>query len=164
MSSYRLGKNLKLNDAALDKMVEKAMSHAVTKYKSAGKKANEELRRMSVIEWFGRFDSDTMLRSLNYKENIHQDKDKIYLNFYSYIDNYEADHTSLYGWNKRHEYPLEPADFIIDLQWNQGIIGLPERSSETSWINYNFYQSTPLKNYTMDIYRNLWSNTVRKYL
>lgn len=105
-----------------------------------------------------------MLSHLSYRTLVKQRGQKIILEFESFINDYDARHTSLYGWNQRHGNPVDPSEFIVDLQWKQGIIGLPAESSQTGWVNERFHQYQPLYRHTRLCYIHLWESTVKRYL
>lgn len=164
LATFRLGGNIKIDDAALNKTVERAIARTVTKQQRAGNLANQSIRRQATLSWFRGFNAETMLSHLAYRTVVKQRNSSIILEFESYIDAYNANHTSLYSWNIRHGNPVDPSNFIIDLQWNEGIIGLPAISSMTDWVNTHFHQYQSLQKHTQLCYRHLWGSTVSRYL
>jgi hypothetical protein len=139
-----------------------------------GELVNRELREESVVEWFNGngFGANeswyTMFHSLDYMETkITTHNGIITLDFVSYINpqKYNIEHTSLY--KQRDKYPGigDPYEYIVGyLQWDKGIIGLPEYSKNGSWQNKYFYQADmSLREFTEYTYRNNWRKRLNKY-
>jgi len=171
MATYTRG--LKIDENAIAKYTENLTAQTVRKAQKVGELVNKELREKSVVDWFNgngfsRNESwYTMLHSLDYmKTKITTRNGVITLDFVSYInpDKYEIKHTSLY--RQRDKYSgIDPFEYIVGyLQWERGIIGLPEKSSVGNWYNSYFYQADKtLDDFTSYTYRNNWRKRLNKY-
>ena len=172
MASYTRG--LEINKKEIQKYTENIAAQTVRRAKKVGEIVNEELRRESVIDWFNgngfsRNESwYTMLHSLDYvPTQIHAKKGGVDLYFTSYInpEKYEIEHTSLYRQRNKYTGINDPFEYIVGtLQWEQGIIGLPQKSSASDWVNKYFYQASKnLRDFTMDKYKNTWIKRLNRY-
>lgn len=166
MASYSGG--LKINNKELGKFVDRTISKTVRKIKKEALPVAKELREESVIEWFFQagfpYSHITMLQSLDYDVTEKQANGKVMISFTSYINPalYEITHTSLY--KQRERYDIDPFTFIVnDLQWEEGIIGLPAMSSQTSWVNSNFHQTIPLHDYVNHKFQWNWKKRLKKH-
>lgn len=171
MASYTRG--VKINEKEIQRYTENLTAQAVRRAKKVGEKVSQELRRESVIDWFNgngfsRNESwYTMLHALDYMPTqIHSHGGIVDLTFTSFInpEKYEIKHTSLY--KQRDKYPgiSDPYEYIVGtLQWEQGIIGLPQNFS-TGATNPYFYQaSINLEDFTMEKYKYNWKKRLNRY-
>ena len=172
MATYTGG--LKINNKAIAKYTENVTAQTVRKAKEIGELVNKEIRERTVIDWFNengfrRNESwYTMLNSLDYMETtIHAHKGGVTLDFVSFInpEKYRIEHTSLYKQRDKYLEIKDPFKYIVgDLQWGEGIIGLPEKSRTGSWINQYFYQAdVNLRDFTTKTYKNNWRKKLNKY-
>ena len=172
MATYTRG--LQINDKAIQKYTENLTTQTVRRAKKVGELANKEIREKSVIDWFNgngfsRNESwYTMLNSLDYmKTKITTRNGIVTLDFVSYINpqKYDIKHTSLYKQRDKYSGISNPFEYIVGiLQWEQGIIGLPQKSSVNSWHNNHFYQAAMnLDDFTSYTYRNNWRKRLNKY-
>ena len=170
MATYTGG--LKIDDAATKKYIDNVIAKATRKVKRIGLETVKELRRESTIKWFKSFGSEfansasTMLASLDYEVEEHQKNGLVVLTFSTYINPvlYEIVHTRLYSQVQRGRYSVDPLDFIVkELQWGRGILGLPEESSQTEWVNPHFHQAAKsLMEYTYHHMKWSWIKRLHK--
>ena len=172
MATYTHG--IKINNKALEKYIENLTAQTVRRAQRVGELVNQELRRESVIEWFNgngfsRNESwYTMLKSLDYfPTKINTRNGITSLTFISYInpEKYRIEHTSLYRQKDKYTGISNPFEYIVGtLQWEQGIIGLPQSSSVGDWVNSYFYQANKnLRDFTMDKYKYTWRKRLNHY-
>ena len=172
MATYTRG--LKINEKAIAQYTENLTAQTVRRAQKVGELVNKELREESVIEWFNgngfsRNESwYTMLHSLDYmKTKVYTHNGIVTLDFISYINpqKYNIEHTSLYRQKDKYSGIDDPYEYIVGyLQWENGIIGLPERSSIGSWRNNYFYKADmSLSQFTEYTYRNRWRKRLNKY-
>ena len=126
----------KVNNKELQKLVDNITAREFTKYKNAALKVADKLNK-SAIEGFYSVQNSHLYTSIpqslkiNTNVKVRQNKKYVYGIIETYIDeskylNDTYDYYNIYGWAKRHEKSMEWAsDFVLNLQWNQGIIGLP---------------------------------------
>ena len=77
--------SLKIDDRELKKFADRITEKYVTRYISAGNKAQKEIRRKYTLDWFLN-ESTTMADALCYTHKLKQSKGKAYLYFTSYVD------------------------------------------------------------------------------
>lgn len=173
---------IKINDRELKKFADRLTEKYVDRYISAGNKAQKEIREKSTLEWF--IDSQgTMVDSLDYTHKLVQKNGKAIIYFTSYVDMNQFERlstqndSSIYRWKNKYKASIDPASFLLDLQWNQGIHGLPlawsrpnplfgDRNigSGNSWTNPYFNQGESLESYTRNRFKKDWESTVNKYV
>lgn len=173
---------LKINDKELQKFADRITEKYVDRYISAGNKAQKEIRQQSTIEWFVN-GHDTMLDSLEFEHKLVQKNGFATIYFTSYVNMVKFDtlarinDPSIYRWMAKYNASIDPADFLINLQWNQGIHGLPQiwhhpnyrfgqsySSGANTWINPYFNQSDSMESFTRRNFESKWESTVNKYL
>lgn len=173
---------LKINDKELKKFADRITEKYVNRYISAGNKAQKELRRKYTMDWFLN-ESTTMTDSLDYTHNLVQRNGKAYLYFTSYVDigRFEIanvfNNASIYTWANRYHAGINPSQYLLDLQWNQGIHGLPREWSRPNyrfgqswndsvqrWSNQYYNQGIPMSNYVRFGFQKEWESTVNRYL
>lgn len=118
-------------------------------YKNAGKKAMKEIRKSIVDEWFGEFSSTSMNNATQYNtytQLYSDDTARIIIRSAVYPDMYNHGQ-SAQNWYALHGGNSIPEEYVLDLQLEQGIIGLPEKSTVSDWVNPNFHQNDPLRLY-----------------
>lgn len=169
LASYSGGFGLKTNDKEIRKFIDRTISKYVYDLKKQCLPIVKELREEALIAWFSDigFGSSykTMFQALDYDVEVHQNSGFISIDFISYVNPslYEITHTSLY--KQRNKYTVDPFEFIVgELQWSQGILGLPEKSSMGPWVNSFFHQhSKSLEAYTKDKFKNNWKKRLHKH-
>lgn len=173
---------LKINKSALNRAINSAADKATQKLISAGDKAQKEIRKKYTENWFLN-KSDTMSSALRYKHRIRKHHDKTVISFNSYVDmgsfsaNVLANDRSIYEWKERYGAGIDPPAYLLDLQWNQGIHGLPEvwtrpnyrfgqmaNGVQKYWYNPYFNQGIPMSAYVRSGFASEWENTVLSYL
>ena len=150
------------------------------KYSEAGKKAIKEIRKNIVDEWFGEFSPVSMngaFQGINSSSVIRNKTMTITIRHWASPEYYNPNQT-IQDWNRRNNYgrsQIELMEYVMKLQLNDGIIGLPQHSGENrpgysgrGWsngTNLNFHQKTPLLNvlYSSPLWNNFYSY-VQKYL
>ena len=173
---------LKINDKELKKFADRITEKYVDRYISAGDKAQKELRKKYTIEWFLN-ESDTMADALDYTHKLVQRNGKAYLYFTSYVDmgrfatNNISNGASIYDWANRYHAGINPSWYLLDLQWNQGVHGLPREWSRPNyrfgqswddgvqhWNNPYYNQGMSMSNYVRFGFQKEWESTVNRYL
>ena len=170
---------LEINDKEIKRIVNNEVEKYVKRYQSAGRKAMKELRDQYTVDWFLN-ESDTMLKSLRYSDWMEQRDGNAILYFNSYVDMdaFEAqvaqNDTSIYKWKEKYNADINPAEFLLDLQWKQGIHGLPlswthpnyrfGQFGEPPYTNPYYNQGTSMEEYIEDGIRTNWEKTVNKYV
>ena len=173
---------LKINDKELKKFADRITEKYVNRYISAGDKAQKELRKKYTIEWFLN-ESDTMADALDYTHKLVQRNGKAYLYFTSYVDmgrfatNNISNGASIYDWANRYHAGINPSWYLLDLQWNQGVHGLPREWSRPNyrfgqswddgvqrWNNPYYNQGMSMSNYVRFGFQKEWESTVNRYL
>lgn len=181
---------LKMNNAAMQRAVDRITYQVAMEAKDMGLEAMRELTTTGITEWYKKMGSrsKTLIRSMDYKvSNITQDSNFVYIDITAYLDMekyaYFNSHTNIrknvYKWREKHEengwryygvgepqpaiqMPMSVPEYMADLQWNQGILGLPEKGKYTSWVNPNFKQDESLYNYTSKYIADKWRSTIRQ--
>ena len=105
----------------------------------------------------------SLMYALKIKKNPpRQDRKKVWVDIDMEIDDSAflyatEDFYSIYGWSDRkgQSHPWA-ADFVIGLQWNEGVIGLP--------APYAHLKTSPLSALMEDELKRIWSRRVQKYL
>lgn len=173
MATYSGGMKLKakfnLNNDQM-KVINNVISKEVTKASNAGLAAMKELRTKIVTEWFGEFNAESMIENTKYEvAGIKQTKDKIVITINSYVDEVEYDsYKSRHAdrWHDKWGGDMNPGAYILDLQLNQGIIGLPEKTTfrkDISWTNDHFHKMDNTLQEALDNeLKKEWQKEVRK--
>lgn len=173
---------LTIYDEELQKGILRIVDRDVKRWISAGNKAQKELRTKYTIDWFVGKDheSHTMVDALEFKHKMVQKKGIISLYFTSYVNmgrfaiTTAFNDPSIYRWKAKYGANIDPAEYLLDLQWNQGIHGLPQEWSHPNkrfhqtednppWINPYFNQGIPMKDYMREAFEKEWVSTVYKY-
>ena len=173
---------LKINDKELKKAVDNIVAKSVNRYISAGDKAQKEIRRKYTRNWFFN-ESDTMVDCLEFEHKLTQGDGKAIIYFTSYINMEKfsaatrANDSSIYEWADRYHVGINPAQYLLDLQWNQGIHGLPKEWSRPNyrfgqswnddqqyWYNPYYSQGMSMSNYVKFGFIREWKSTVNKCL
>lgn len=173
---------LKINDKELKKFADNITEKYVTRYIAAGNKAQREIRKKYTIEWFLN-ESYTMADSLRFEHKLVQKNGLAIIYFNSYVDmnRFEVatrfNDPSIYEWADRYHVGINPAEFLLDLQWNQGVHGLPKEwgrpnprfgqtwsPDQRYWYNPYYNQGMPMSNYVRFGFKKEWEKCVNKYL
>ena len=173
---------LKINDKELKKFADRVTEKYVKRYISAGNKAQKEIREKYTIDWFLN-KSTTMVNTLDYTHKLVQKDGKAYLYFASYVNmgKFEManifNRASIYDWANRYNAGINPSQYLLDLQWNQGIHGLPREWTRPNyrfgqswndgvshWYNPYYNQGMPMSSYVKLGFQKEWETTVKKYL
>lgn len=173
---------LNIDDKELQKFADNIVEKYVNRYISAGNKAQKEIRTNYTISWFLN-ESYTMADALRFEHKLVQKKGLATIYFTSYVDmkRFEIvtrfNDPSIYEWAERYHVGINPAQFLLDLQWNQGIHGLPREWSRPNprfyqswndeqryWCNPIFQQGMPMSNYVRFGFQKEWKRSVEKYL
>lgn len=185
---------LNIDKAAMQKTLDNILSREVTRYKNAGLKAMQELRTGAIDMWY-RDNTDSSMKAATKSEveSIKQNKGNITITITSYVDIDEYNRVkmaketenpySIYEWREKwvdnglsmkvptpggldYKYDNSPADYLVYLQWELGIRGLPEKAehTKTGWTNRFFDQTTPMRDFVGGIVATNWISTVNKYL
>lgn len=160
---------LQIDEAALKKSINGIIQKEVTRQKQIGQKANKDLREKATMQWFSdimKFKESryNMMKSLCYKTTEKFHNGLIELEFISWVDasRYNIHDTRMY--QQKDIYPIDHFQYIVgDLQWNQGILGLPQQSSQTDWVNYHFHQGKSLSSLTQHVFKYNWVKRLNQY-
>lgn len=131
-------------EAAFEKFEEDALSDIGGKLKPAVEKVTKNIREEIVKEWFGGFNSASLIAATEYhttgttKGKTLTATTDSYVNSAAYFPPSET--VSKKAWN-----PGDWQSYILRLQMDQGIIGLPAKSTVTNWVNKHFHQKDPLE-------------------
>lgn len=173
---------LKINNKELQKLVDNIVEKYTNKYISAGNKAQKEIRTKYTINWFLN-ESSTMSEALEFTHKLVQKNGLVTIYFISYLNmkkflmTTKIYDTSIYRWADKYHVGINPAQYLFDLQWNQGIHGLPKEWSRPNyrlgqiwndkqryWYNPYYKQGTPMSLYVKYGFKKEWKNTVEKYI
>lgn len=146
--------------------------------KKAGEEAMFKIRTSIVQEWFGGFNSTSMIGSQDYRSRsvrVGDNHHRIIIE--SWVDpNRYSDDQNIQDWNVRNDKgysQMELIEYVLNLQLEEGIIGLPQYgyykdkngNPTRKWINNYFYQTTPLRQVIEN--HSAWNNfetIVSKYI
>ena len=157
----------------IQKYLDRKLTTYANKLKVALDEGHKELFREGVMAWFNRnggistgqnlYDATVFTTSVT-KER--KQGGNIYITstarvdpvkYEKLINKSEGDQYNIFKWEKRKKeegkfdgYPNginSGAEFILDLQWNKGILGLPEKSSDGDWVNPKPHIFKPLYDY-----------------
>lgn len=173
---------LKTNDKEIQKFAQRIVEKYVDRYISAGNKAQKEIRRKYTIDWFVN-ESYAMVDALQFEHKLVQQSGIATIYFTSYVDmgmfafTTMRNDISIYRWANKYNATINPAEFLLDLQWNRGIHGLPEtwsrpnyrfgqswNDSVNHWKNPAFNQGIPMSEYVRGGFRQEWEETVNRFL
>ena len=159
---------LKINEREIEKMINDIIKNEVKQYKKIGAQTHKELRQQATIQWFTDMmfplSKYHMIKSLRYKMVEKIKGNIIELEFVSQIDatKYNIVDTSMY--RQRYKYPIDHFSYIIeDLQWKQGILGLPRYSSMSDWHNLHFHQGDSLASVTEHVFNYNWRRRLNQH-
>lgn len=166
------GSSVKVNNKELQRIIDNTTSREVTKLSNAGKQAMENIVSSGISGWYRHLLSEStglaIRKSMEYRStNVRQKNRFVYIDIIASVnmDTYQryTEHYAINDYVKRHEdYDLVPHTFVFNLQWQQGILGLPERSSHTSWVNLNFIQGEPMYEYIANLIKKTFDKEMVK--
>ena len=163
----------------LNEIQKKADSFLNSRVNVICRQINEEVHKKiykdAILSWFkypGRktkVDTETLLKSTKYFYKMSQSKGNIHVDYYTQVilSKYNhikrnSDDTRIYI--SKYDEMGDRAAYIYDLQFLHGIIGLPERSSRTAWINPHFVRREPLMDYLDSAFKKDWDKKCSRYL
>lgn len=159
---------VKIDNVEINRIVNSLINQEVNRYKKIGNQTHKELRERATIKWFNDLlfpeSRYTMMKALRYKSNTKINNNLIELEFISYIDSskYDIANTSMY--RQKNKYPIDHFSYIVeDLQWEHGILGLPEKSSKTDWVNKYFHKGNSLEDITEKVFKDNWKRRLNQY-
>lgn len=147
-----MAKKMQIN---ISKIANDILKKQLNEYAQAGKSAMKEIRTSIVNEWFGSsYSSVSMNVATNYTSYTRMFSDntaQVIIHSWVDVGNYNPSQ-NIQNWNIRNEYGLDPVflmEYVLDLQLEKGIIGLPKEGAmtNTGWTNDNFHQQEPLRKY-----------------
>lgn len=123
-------------DSFIKEEVNKMKEKKIAKAREIGKEIMHKKRKAIVYEWFSRIDPAlktthalaAIMAATQYKTHIIRGANgSVILEFYSYIDSdkYNIDTSSAERWTSKHGGDTSPREYILELQLNHGIVGLP---------------------------------------
>ena len=165
----------KVDNAALQKALNNLTSRNINALASAGEKAMEDISRKTIDMFYQSTGSSHDYSSLAYSLKIQknpprQNSKYVWVDIDMYIDTgaflyATEDFYNIYHWadkpdkngkrKKRMTHP-QAAEFVIGLQWEQGVIGLPSP--------YAHLQTSPLESLMEDEIKRIWNRRVRQFL
>ena len=165
----------KVDNAELQRALNNLTSRQINALAAAGEKAMDEISR-DTIEMFyhstgSSHDYSSLMYSLRVKRNPPRQNSKyVWVDIDMYIDPgaflyatedaYEiykwADRPDKLGKKKHRMTHPQAADFVVGLQWEQGVIGLP--------APYAHLSASPLEELMKDELIRIWNRRVNKYL
>lgn len=160
-------RGLKVDDKELQRFVDNLTAREMTKVANAGVKAMEDISKNTIDSFYKSTGSShsysSLMYSLKVKKNPpRQDKHYAWVDIDMEIDESAflyatEDFYSIYGWADRHDksHPWA-AGFVVGLQWNSGIVGLPSP--------YAHLSTSTLSGLMQDELQRIWSRRVNKYL
>lgn len=167
-------KTLKINNTVLSKGIDSIITKEARRYETIGNQVNKELRKKYTLSWFIN-DSSTVVDSLEYDVKRITTGNTLRLVFSSWvnIEKYELiksrkeNDGGIYFWCKKAQteginMDLSPAEYIVNLQWNKGILGLPYRSvaRNTGWKNPHYHKKDLLFKVIQRAYKDHWAQEV----
>jgi hypothetical protein len=141
----------------MDKIIEntnKKISEAMKNVKPVARVEAKNTRNSIIKDWFGRFDFIDVVGSTETSAHFTTKNlaGKLIVETWTNSEKY-GNRKSAERWRAKHGGEMESSDYVLDLQFNQGIIGLPEFANTTpgysgwGWkdgVNLYFHQQTPL--------------------
>lgn len=165
----------KVNNAELQRALTNLTSRQINVLAKAGEKALDDISRNTIEMFYKSTGSShnysSLMYSLKVKRNApRQDSKFVWVDIDMYIDTSSflyatEDFYAIYDWadrpsndskrNKRMTHS-QAAEFVIGLQWNQGVIGLPSP--------YAHLQTSPLNALLEDEIKRIWNRKVKQFL
>lgn len=148
-----------INNDVINKQITKYMKNVGVKMRTYGMALYRMFIKETTISFFRQFNSPFYGNMLNattfkYHQNFSHFEGKMEYRFTSWVDEtkYDIASSNLYQKWKHGKYEDLPSEYgnvfkyIVDnLQYKQGIMGLPEKSSRTDWVNSDFKQGKSLQ-------------------
>lgn len=163
---------IKVNNKQINSQFDIILDNVIRNTGIVGKNIMKGLVDDAITSWYSSFglnsNPNSIIKSMKYTYITRKRTDSVFVDVYAEIDKdaytYYTSHYSIYDWKKRHELEnFSPQDFLINLQWKQGILGLPERGEMTSWVNNHFHQSSEtLFECVKNNVNNKWTNKVKE--
>lgn len=194
MATYRppLKGKAVVDKTALKQVFNQLVQSQVSKFRQIGINAMREIREGAVNAWYGSTALNTMNIATEYTASKHaklvNGQYVVTITSYVDIDKYDAEKQrrsegtySIYEWVDKHSKagwslgevsygePISmeyaPAAYLIHLQWDLGIRGLPERETKTGtgWTNPNPHIEKPMSECVEEAISAKWEETVNKY-
>ncbi len=165
----------KVDNAELQKALTNLTTRQITMLAAAGEKAMEDISRNTIDMFYhstgSSHDYSSLMYSLRVKRNPpRQNSQFVWVDIDMYIDESAflyatEDFYNIYKWadrpsengkkKKRMTHP-QAAEFVIGLQWEEGIIGLPKP--------YAHLSASPLSQLLEDEIVRIWEKRVKKFL
>lgn len=167
------GANLKINNKELQRTIDNLTAKELTKLVRAGKMALADSVTSGIKQWYKAMgstsDGGAIIRSLDYNTKVYQKNKFAYADISAIVDmnkyEYQSAHYHIYDYVQRHpDYQINPGSFVLDLQWSQGILGLPEKSFNGRWVNPHFIQGESLYDSVANGLQDEFVRIIRKYL
>lgn len=165
----------KVDNAELQRALNNLTSRQINALATAGEKAMDDISRQTIDLFYkstgSSHDYSSLAYSLKVKKNPPRQNNKyVWVDIDMYFDSNAflyatEDFYEIYKWADRPDkigkkkYRMthpEAADFVIDLQWANGVVGLPSP--------YAHLQASPLESLMEDELKRIWNQRVRKYL
>lgn len=160
----KVAKTLKLNTAnrqALSSALDNMLSVLVRKQMREGNEKFKYMFEKAVTDWFE--EGIPGYESTNYQNTIRairyisptfkQTGNKINITFCAEFDlNAYQRGMNQYGtiFKSKYNGMGHRGEYVLNLQWRQGILGLPKYSSQTDWINPSFHKGVSMYKFVKD--------------
>lgn len=165
--------------ADLDSIQKQADAFLNSRVNKICREINEEVHKkiykQSVLSWFkypGRkteVDTETLINSTRYFYKITQNKESIHVEYYTQVvfskyNQIKRSSSDNGIYKNKYDEMGNRAKYIYDLQFIDGVIGLPKRSSRTNWINPHYVKREPLMDYLDEKFKLQWDKKCSRYL
>ena len=177
----RLKANFNLNDKQMGQ-IDAVIEKVVRNVERTGKEVADRLIKTYIIEWFDEYDYHSLVNSIRFTSKHKQNKNNITISINPYVDiDSYREKPSLDRWKDKWGADLstDSKNYVLDLQFNEGIIGLPEiwtrpnprffgnpnmrQTNDGKWTNPYFIQrSTSLEDYLNNRLFDEWQNEINK--
>lgn len=163
-------RGIKVNNKELQKAIDNSLAREMRIAVKAGKQALEEISQFSISEFYRganprkhytSIPQANKIRSLSYKQN----KKYAWCDLETYIDEEEylritENRYSIYGWldHRNHINHEMGARFVYNLQWFDGIVGLPSPYPHHSGGRLG------IRGYMIDEIKRRWGKLTNKYI
>lgn len=149
MATFSGGLKLKL-DKVNKQLIDNIIGKEVRRVERLGKFTMRQLREQIVNEWFDEFNGESMNESTKYISSFKQSGKEVVVTITSYVDiaEYDGSRLSASRWRKKYGGDLDSGEYVLGLQFDEGIIGLPEKATyreDSHWVNNYFHQQEPLE-------------------
>lgn len=145
------------------------LRNTVNQIAPIAKKEANNIFKEGVQKWFNNIgfsqSSTNMMRSITTHMRTKYTKDYAVVTYETFVneDRYDIAHTNF---ARNPKYTVDPFNWIInELQWGQGVLGLPEHGEVNDWINPNPHvTANPLSYFVERHYIYTWKKRLSNVL